>query len=217
MKAPSTPLIICFGDSLTAGYQSATREQPNIQATPYGAFLQEALGASAHVAVSGVCGELTGEMVLRFREDVLRHSPGYVVILGGTNDLGWNAKPAEIMRNLLKMYELARADCIEPVAMTVPSIRAAIEPGGANGEQWIRNHIDQRLALNTLITNYCHSKRISCVDLFTATAEPDTLCLAPQYSNDGLHLTTEGYRCAASLLYEEVFAPRLGLSRAAQR
>src|SRR5438105_250634 len=119
------PLIICFGDSLTAGYQSATPpDQPFIQETPYGGFLQQRLGARARVAISGICGELTGEMVLRFRRDVLRHAPAYVVILGGTNDLGCNAQPEEIMRNLLKMHELARADGIRSVAVTVPSLRS---------------------------------------------------------------------------------------------
>src|SRR5919199_1487125 len=96
-------LIICFGVSLTAGYQSPTPGQPFVRETPYGGFLQELLGSRAQVAVSGICGELTGEMVLRFRRDVLQHAPGYVVILGGTNDLGRSARPEEIMRNLLKM------------------------------------------------------------------------------------------------------------------
>ena len=205
------PLIICFGDSLTAGYQVPTPAHPLAQETPYGAFLQTALGSAARVAVSGICGELTGEMVLRFRQDVLTHSPGYVILLGGTNDLGWNANPSEIMRNLLKMYELAQAEGIVPVAVTVPSLRVDGAAAGMTGEEWLRGHIDRRLTLNTLIKNYCVSKRIGCVDLFTATAEPETLYLASHYSNDGLHLTTEGYQRLADLLYEEVFAPQLGL------
>jgi lysophospholipase L1-like esterase len=45
------------------------------------------------------------------------------------------------------------------------------------------------------------------VDLFTATAEPEKLRLAERYSNDGLHLTTEGYRLLAELLYRQVFKP----------
>ena len=87
MAVPSTPCsIFCFGDSLTAGYQSPTIDSPQIQETPYGRFLQEMLGEMASVTVSGVCGELTGEMAMRFRQDVLDHAPSYVVILGGTND-----------------------------------------------------------------------------------------------------------------------------------
>lgn len=197
------PLIICFGDSLTAGYQSPTPGFPQGQETPYGAFLQEQLGSTARVAISGVCGELTAEMAMRFRQDVLAHKPAYVVVLGGTNDLGWNARPADVMRNLLKMYELALANGIRPVAVTVPSLRVE---GGLQGQEWIKEHITRRRILNRLISDYCTGKGVACVDLFTATEELETGRLAVPYSNDGLHLTTEGYRCLAKLLYDQVFA-----------
>ncbi|MGH7165605.1 MAG: SGNH/GDSL hydrolase family protein [Nitrospiraceae bacterium] len=196
-----TPLIICFGDSLTVGYQSPTPESPQLVETPYGRFLQERLGPRATVAVSGICGEVTGDMVLRFRQDVLRHDPASVVVLGGSNDLGWRARPAEIMRNLLKMYALARAAGIRLVAVTVPSVRLA---GG------VEELIAQRQSLNRLIGEYCFAHGVACVDLFTATADPTTLELAAECSNDGLHLTTEGYRRLATLLYDQIFAPAFG-------
>ena len=214
----TVPLIICFGDSLTVGYQSPTPESPELRETSYGAFLQELLGSAARVAVSGTCGELTGEMAMRFRQDVLHHHPAYVVVLGGTNDLGWNARPVDIMRNLLKMYELALAAGVQPVAVTVPSIRLAGEEGkdsvaswgagsgATDGQRWEAAHIEGRQALNRLISDYSTSRRIACVDLFTATQELRTMRLAAVYSNDGLHLTTEGYRRLATLLYEQVFA-----------
>jgi lysophospholipase L1-like esterase len=200
------PLIICFGDSLTAGYQSPRPGNPEMLETPYGAFLQERLGPRARVAVSGICGELTGEMAMRFRADVLAHKPAAVVILGGTNDLGLQARPGDIMRNLLKMYELALAGGIRPVAVTVPSIRLAGDMGDREAARWFDEHVERRQELNGLIRNYCTSKRVPCVDLFSVTAEPETLRLAAPYSNDGLHLTTEGYRLLATRLYEEVFA-----------
>ncbi|MBM4124286.1 MAG: hypothetical protein FJ246_04935 [Nitrospira sp.] len=212
---PSIPVIMCFGDSLTAGYQSPTADFPSLRATPYGAMLQERLGAQARVAVSGICGELTGEMVLRFRRDVLAHAPAAVVVLGGTNDLGWNAAPAEIMRNLLKLYEQALAAGIRPVAVTVPPIRGErgfIDdgPAGLEAPHRVGESIGQRQALNRLIADYCLRRRVACVDLFAATSEPEAQCLAAPYSNDGVHLTTEGYRVFADLLYDQVFAGWLG-------
>ncbi len=208
----SPPLIICFGDSLTAGFQTPTPENQGVVETPYGRFLQEALGRHATVAVSGICGEMTGEMLMRFRADVLAHHPAFVVILGGTNDLGWNARPAEIMRNLLKMHEQARASGTEPVGVTVPSLRAAQAADGGAGEPLIQDHIARRRELNRLLSDYCRSKAVACVDLFSATADGDTGLLALRYSNDGLHLTTAGYRRLAALLFQQVFAPRLGVT-----
>jgi lysophospholipase L1-like esterase len=199
-------MIICFGDSLTAGFQSPTPECPAGQETPYGRFLQEWLGPSIEIRVSGICGELTGEMAMRFRRDVLQHRPGHVVVLGGTNDLGWNARPDDIMRNLIKMYELARASEIIPVPVTVPSVRVELIGAGPDAKAWLEQHVERRRVLNGLIKDYAASKHLACVDLFTATADPASHQLAAPYSNDGLHLTTTGYRLLARLLYDQVFA-----------
>ena len=207
MSAPSH--IVCFGDSLTAGFQSPTADNPQGAETPYGRFLQELTGPSVRVSVSGICGELTGEMAMRFRSAVLIYQPTYVVILGGTNDLGWDAAPADIMRNLLKMYELAAAARITPVPVTVPSIRMGEDLCSEEGRRWFIEHLDRRRQLNGSIVRYAESKRLAAFDLFTATAEPETQQLAARYSNDGLHLNTAGYRLVAERLYKEVFAAAL--------
>ena len=199
-------VIVCFGDSLTAGFQSPSSENPMGQATPYGQFLQECMGATVEIRVSGVCGELTSEMVVRFPQDVIQLRPTHVVILGGTNDLGWDAQPSAIMRNLIRMYELARRTQIVPIPVTVPSIRADIAGGGPEAEAWMGQHLGRRAELNSLISGYAISTHLPWIDLFTATAESHTNQLAAQYSNDGLHLTTAGYRLLGQLLYTQVFA-----------
>jgi acyl-CoA thioesterase I len=206
-------MIVCFGDSLTAGFQSPTPQRPTGQEAPYGQFLQEWLGSSVEVRISGICGELTAEMAVRFRRDLLQHQPSHVVMLGGTNDLGWNAEPADIMKNLVKMYELARASQIGLIPVTVPSIRVDVADGGPDAEAFVGQHLERRAELNGLIRDYAVSKGLAWIDLFTATAEPRTHLLAAEYSNDGLHLTTAGYRLLARLLYDEVFAKAFPTAR----
>lgn len=115
------------------------------------------------------------------------------------------------------MYEQALNRGICPVAVTVPSIRAEGGPEDttpmstdsallAEARRWLADHIDRRRVLNRLIMDACAEKEIACIDLFTDTVEPETRQLAARYSNDGLHLTTEGYEQLAALLYERVFA-----------
>ena len=203
----SIPLIVCFGDSLTAGYQTAGPAHAEAKSTPYGEVLQERLGNQAQVEVSGICGEVTGEMLLRFRAAVLDRRPRIVIILGGTNDLGWNADPGEIMRNLIKMYELARAASITPVPVTVPSIRVELDGSHPEAASWFADHLRRRQRLNGLIAEYAEKKSLSYCDLFSATAEPGSLMLAEPYSNDGLHLTTNGNHLFWRLLYEQLFSP----------
>jgi len=187
------PLIVCFGDSLTAGFQSPTPGCFDFLETPYGRYLEDRLRGRARVHVSGICGELAADMVRRFERDVLARRPAWAVVLGGTNDLGWERRPSEIMRHLAAMYELAAAAGVRPVAVTVPSIRG------------FDDHIPRRLELNRLIAGYCAGHAFPCVDLFSATAEAEAGRLAEPYSNDGLHLTTAGYKLLARLLYEQVF------------
>ena len=117
--------------------------------------------------------------------------------------------PADIMRNLLKMYELAAASGIKPVPVTVPSIRVGDDLRSEEGRRSFAAHLDRRQHLNGLILRYAESKRLAAVDLFSATAEPETQQLAAVYSNDGLHLTTAGYRLLAERLYQEVFVTAL--------
>lgn len=185
--------IITFGNSLTVGYQSPSPQNPMGKPTPYGRFLKDLIGNSVEIVIKGTSGELTGAMVIRLDRDVISKRPDYVIILGGSNDLGWGSHPSEIMRNLVTMYERARSASIQPVSVTIPSIRG-FDP-----------LIPPRHVLNNLIIEYCQAKQQPFVDLFRATSEPETLRLAEKYSNDGLHLTTEGYRLLAEMLYNEVF------------
>lgn len=190
-------LVICFGDSLTAGFQSPTKDNPAGRETPYGQFLHSYLGDVIEVRTSGVCGELTGEMITRFKRDVLDHQPNYVPILGGTNDLGWNASPSEIMRNLATMYKQTRVMGGLPIPVTVPSIRVEDASSSREGREWITDHLVRRNQLNKLIQDYAGSNGLAYVDLFATTVDPESGQLAELYSNDGIHLTTAGYRLFA--------------------
>jgi len=185
--------IVTFGNSLTVGFQSPTPENPMGEPTPYGLFLHELMGEKSEILVMGVSGELTSEMVQRLDRQVIQQKPDYVVILGGSNDLGWGLQPEEIMENLILMYERVKEKGIQPISLTVPSIRgfdAMIPP---------------RKVLNSLMMEYSQSNHQPCVDLFMGTAEPETFRLAEKYSNDGLHFTTQGYRRIAELLYQQFF------------
>jgi len=145
----------------------------------------------------GAIGELSEQMLARFDLDVIRFSPRIVIILGGSNDLGWGYAPEEIFSNLRQMYGLAVTNSIVPIACSVPSIL-----GFDDG-------IPPRIALNRLIREQCRKERIGFVDLFSATMDPATRRLANVYSSDGLHLNEEGYRKIGTTIYEEGLGPIL--------
>ena len=199
-----TLVFVAFGDSLTVGFQYPTPFSLWIEETPYTDFLQAKaedllrnLGQLDSFAVrffnKGVNGDLTSNMLLRFNHDVigLKPKPNYVIILGGCNDIGWEVPTEEIFNNLKNMYAHARDQAIEPIACTVPSV-LGLDP-----------YIPPRLELNSMLREYCVQNDLTCVDLFKATSDPNTNRLTEKFSNDGLHLTTEGYQKIAGTIYSE--------------
>lgn len=178
--------IIAFGDSLTVGYLSP------FEATPYAEFLQPLLDPQTEIYVAGVSGETTDDMLRRFDRQVIKNAPDYVIILGGTNDLGWGMSIDLIVANLIRMYRSAQKAGIVPTACAVPSLRGADE------------FIPPRLELNRRIQENAKELKIPFADLFTPTADASGR-LRSEYSQDGLHLTPEGYRKIAQVLYDSVF------------
>lgn len=186
--------VVAFGDSLTVGYQSPTTENPFYLETPYVDFISEKVYASQiEFIIKGISGELTEEMLRRFNRDVIALKPDYVIILGGANDIGWGIKIEVIRDNLFSMCDMALNAGIAPILVTVPSIRG------------FDSLIHPRKVLNNEIIDYCTSRSIIYIDYFKASAESDTLRLKSIYSNDGLHLSTAGYKLLGEMLYKDVF------------
>ena len=199
---------------MTLGYQSPTFRAPFVENTPYGTYLQEWLGKKGVVLVQGVCGETTQDMRLRFQENVLDYRPQVAIILGGTNDLGLGLSPATVMANLSFFYEQALVHGVLPVAVTVPSLRDVVgQDQNDEGKEcqvlplitpMVMHAIASREILNRLIKDLSREQQIPVVDWFAETCEVDTQALAPEYSNDGLHLNTRGYKKLAELVWKQV-------------
>ncbi len=197
---------------MTLGYQSPTLRAPFVKNIPYGTYVQEWLGERGRVLVRGVCGETTQDMRLRFQEDVLDHRPQVAIILGGTNDLGLGFSLTSMMENLGFFYEQTQAHGILPVAVTVPSLRDdAGEDVVFDKDQSLRRltptverAIGLRVTLNQSVKDLSRERHIPVVDWFAETCEVGTQALASEYSNDGLHLNTMGYRKLAELVWKQV-------------
>ena len=66
----------------------------------------------------GISGQVSSQMLARFRQDVIALKPKAVVILAGTNDIaendGWISNEG-IMGNIISMCELAEVHNIKPI------------------------------------------------------------------------------------------------------
>ena len=74
--------------------------------------------ADNNYAGRGISGQVSSQMLVRFRQDVINLKPKAVVILTGTNDIAENNGSMSnegIMNNIISMCELAKANGITPI------------------------------------------------------------------------------------------------------
>ncbi len=194
---PRTITFVALGDSLTVGFIPS-----RIATQPYSRFLKEITDNFLPQSIRphtfkirfinrGVNGDLTSDMLLRFNQDVIALNPNYVIILGGTNDIGWGLPVDETFSCLKQMYEKAVDNNVEPIVCTVPSLLG-----------WDEG-IPPRLTLNHLLRHFYRDKNTLCVDLFEATCDSATKRLRSEYTSDGLHFNALGYRKIAETIFKE--------------
>jgi lysophospholipase L1-like esterase len=104
----------------------------------------------------GISGQVTPQMLLRFRQDVIALRPKLVVILAGTNDIGGSLGPVDVEAthsNLISMVELARAHGIKVVLSGMTPACDYISP------QTGKRPMEKLKQLNDWIKDLCGSKR----------------------------------------------------------
>jgi lysophospholipase L1-like esterase len=136
----------------------------------------------------GISGQTTTQMLVRFRQDVIRLHPAVVLILAGTNDIAENLGPTSlesIEENLQSMAELARYNHIQPILCSVlPAYdypwRKGLNPPGkiAQVNQWMQD--------------YCARHDLVYLNYFPALVDANQGMRA-ELTLDGVHPNPAGY------------------------
>lgn len=143
----------------------------------------------------GISGQVSSQMLLRFRQDVIDLKPTLVVILAGTNDIAENAGPItlkDIVANIISMTELAHENNIKVI---ISSVLPAYDFPWRQGLQPAKKII----MLNSMIKTYCDKNNISYVDYYSKMVD-ERKGLDKKYTNDGVHPTYDGYKIMESLV-----------------
>ncbi len=149
----------------------------------------------------GISGQTTGQMLLRFRQDVINLKPGVVVILAGINDIAENNGPSkleDVFGNIVSMAELARANGINVVLSSV--LPAAAFPWRPS-----INPVPKVKALNELLKAYAAKNNLVYLDYFTAMRDEKS-GLPANLSKDGVHPNGEGYKVMEPLAERAIAA-----------
>ncbi len=137
----------------------------------------------------GISGQTTGQMLLRFRQDVINLKPSVVVILAGINDIAQNNGPEkmeDIFGNIVSMVELAKVNHIKVVL-------SSVLPAFALGWRPAIDPVPKVKALNEMLKSYANKNDITYLDYFTAMADARK-GLPANLSKDGVHPNLEGYK-----------------------
>lgn len=179
-KVAKAPKAVLMGDSITDGWPAADM-----------AFFND-----NNFVGRGISGQVTSQMLLRFRQDVVDLDPKYVVILAGTNDIAGNSGKIDMDKtfgNIVSMCEIAKSNKIRPVICSVlPATRFGWSP-------MVTDAAEKIILLNSMLKEYARKNRIRYVDYHTAMKNAES-GLSENLAYDGVHPTAEGYEIMENLL-----------------
>lgn len=144
----------------------------------------------------GISGQVTSQMLLRFRQDVIDLHPKYVVILAGTNDIAENSGKIDMEKtfgNIVSMCDLAKANGIKPIICSV------IPAASFYWHPHVTGAAEKIVQLNAMLEAYAKANRIKYVDYHSAMKD-ERGGLPESLAKDGVHPTREGYDIMKNLL-----------------
>jgi len=209
--------VLCYGDSLTAGFCDQGR-----QFEPYGRTLAKVLGAvlgPCEVLVCGHSGHRASEMAADLDNPAvldrvgqvgkgLRHCladpaqrPDLVLIMAGTNDLGGGLRPQTVMEDIAKLHAVCHQHGVPTVAIAPPPLRdGRIEAS--------------RRQLADLLSAW--AKTVPSVQAVIEPSEMIPVSAAGAWDVDGLHFSPDGSRLLGHQLAMKVFPCLLAIKQAKQ-
>ncbi|MFA5301629.1 MAG: GDSL-type esterase/lipase family protein [Bacteroidales bacterium] len=148
----------------------------------------------------GIGGEVTAQMLIRFRKDVILLQPKVVVIFAGTNDIAQNqgyVTHSQIMDNIASMADLARFHGIKVILCSVlPAGEYVWRPEEFN--EMVRPAVAIE-RLNRMIEEYAQGNNCRYVDFWTPMSDGQG-AMKKDLSSDGVHPYPDAYFAMEALL-----------------
>ncbi|RYY24543.1 MAG: acylhydrolase [Sphingobacteriaceae bacterium] len=140
----------------------------------------------------GISGQISPQLLIRFRQDVINLKPKAVIILAGSNDIAGSTGHVSnetIMNNVKSMAELARRNHIKVILCAYLPVfdypwRQGLKPA------------DKIIALNREIELYANKKHLAVLDYFTPLVDEKNGQKA-ELTLDGVHPNAAGYKIMA--------------------
>ena len=183
--------IVCHGDSLTEGADL----NPN-----YTWPLLVENQVKVKIINSGIGGDTSSGMLGRFYQDVVRHKPEMVLVMGGTNDLWWDLDINLIQANLFAITCQAEYHNIAPVVglplpFCMEKVRQQKMMAPIRG--W-ENCIEKLARLVEALATSAGESDIACLDFYHLFLDDKGAVLEKYFLEDGLHPNKDGHLLMAA-------------------
>ena len=218
--------IICFGDSLTRGV-SVVKGRLRILKDNYPAFLQELFTQKGEKDITvinkGVFNDNSDLMLSRLEKDVISEHPDYAILEVGGNDCNfkWNEiieKPEEehqaivsldrYLANISTLVTRIRESGITPIIATLPPLdpvryyQTISNQYNSSVGKWIDKMGGIQFwhgLYNDHLNKLADELAVPKIDVRSAIKKTGNLF--PLISDDGIHLTAEGYHAFSEAVF----------------
>lgn len=175
-KAP--PKLVLIGDSITSFWE---QNDPAL--------------FSKSLALRGIAGQSSSELLLRFYQDVVLLRPAIVHILAGNNDVGGingPTSPQAFKNNLRAIVDIARANGIIVILGSItPAAKIDWQPSVRPAGQIIE--------LNKWLRGFSDEEGLIYADYHSALTDAKG-AMRREYSKDGVHPDAAGYAAMRHIL-----------------
>ncbi len=177
-KKLSKNQIVFLGDSITEKYK-INRYYRDLELDCYN---------------RGISGDTTTWMLSRLQISIFDIAPSTIILMIGTNDINNNRTPDEIAETYDTILHLISSNLPNTKIYSVSII--------PQNNEYSSNAYDNNVCImetNNKIKNLVEKYNYEYVNLYDSLVDVDGL-LKEEYSNDGLHLNSRGYRVWTSVM-----------------
>ncbi len=183
-RGKAGPIGLLFvGDSITAGWDKV----PELWQTEFGRW---------NPANFGIGGDRTQHVLWRIEQGMLDgHPPQVLVLMIGTNNLGWKREAADILKGQRAIVDQIHRRLPKTTLLIMGILPRGLEPA-TEGTRQMRANI---AAINTQLASWADGKQTRYLDISPAfldqAGNPN-----PELLPDGVHPNAKGYQIWAEAL-----------------
>ena len=181
--------VLFFGDSITEWYD-IEKYYPDVE-VKYNC---------------GVAGSTSESLMWICDEAVIKYKPKVMVFLVGTNDLGNTnmRSPREIAMNVKNIFDLITGNLNDIKIIHVSTLPCNEELHGEAAGKVMRTNKNIKIVNDEYLEIIKNFKNVTFINAYEKFIDKETNNITESLSEDGLHLTKDGYELLTEIIKPEI-------------